>query len=160
MGTVKTAVLIACGAGIISCIIGSAAVGGSKKTILRLMINCVVLISLLSPFTGFDTNDTVNILESWDRSEFSTDDAEKLLRSYNIRAAELSLKLELDKLLESHGIEHSDIVISCEIDEYDVISVSKAEVTVGTKENADKLKALSAELMKDFPLKVIVEEEQ
>ena len=159
MDTLRAAVLIACGAGIISCIIGSISVGGSKKAILRLMINCVVLISLLSPFAGIDAEDTVNLIENWDASELGSEDAEQMLRSYDLRAAELSLKLELEKLLESNGINFTDAVISCNIDEYDVITIGRAEVTVKSKEDADKLKTLAAEQMKDLPLTVVTEEQ-
>lgn len=160
MNYLRSAVLMACGAGIISCVVGSAAVGSSKKAILRLMINCIALISLLSPLTGFDAEDTVNMLEELQGTAYSAEEAEKQLRSYNVRTAELSLELELEKLLESHGIDYIDTVITCDMDEYDVISVSRAEVTVRTKEDADKLKALTEEIKIDFPLTITAAEEQ
>ena len=159
MDVLRSAVLIACGAGIISCIVGSAAIGGSKKAIIRLMINCAAMISLLSPLTGFGPEDKVNDLESYHQTHYSKEDVEEMLKSYDIRCAELSLKLELDKLLKSSGIENAETVITCEMDEYDVIKVSRAEATVKTSADADKLKSLSKDFSEDFPLTVILDEE-
>ena len=156
METIRTAVLMICGAGIISCIIDSAAVGAGRKAILRLMINCAALISLLAPLTGIDTDDTVNLLDGLEISHFRSEDAEKRLREYSIRSAELSLKLELDKLLKSRGIDFTDTVIICEMNEYDEITVSKAEITVSTDADADKVNSLSDVFSKDLPLSVRV----
>lgn len=160
METLRSAVLIACGAGIVSCIVGSAAVGSGKKAILNLMINCAALISLISPFTNTEAFDTVNLADRFGDPGFSSGDAEKRLRDYNVRSAELSLELELEKLLKSRSIDIADTVIICEMNEYDEITVSKAEVTVRTKADADKVRSLSGELSKDFPLTVTVSDEE
>ena len=154
MDTLRTAVITACGAGIISSIIGSVAVGKSKKAIIKLMINCIAIISLIRPFTSFDTGDAANLIDNYVPQHMSAEEAEKELMAYNVRAAELSLKIELEKLLKDNRIDYSEVVIKCEYGEYDEITVSSAEVTVKAESDLIRLNELSALQMKDLPLKV------
>ena len=140
--------------------ISSVAVGGGKKAILKLMINCIAVLTLLRPFTGFDISDTVNLPELFGSGSNDRYDAEKELMNYNIKAAELSLKLELEKLLDDNGIGYSEVVINCEPDEYDVITIRSAEVTVNGSKDSDKLKALSQEQMRDIPLTIKAADQQ
>ncbi len=144
-------VLSVCIMGLISCIAGSLS-AGSGRSMIKLMVNMALIITLLRPFTGISGEDTLNLSEGAGLTD------ESLLREepedYSLRAAELSIQIELEGLLEREGINAEDTVITCVKDEYDVISVGSAEVTVTTAEDAEKLRVLAAERFPELPLTV------
>ena len=158
MGVIGTAVLTACGAGIISCIIGAAAPEGAEKRILKLMISIIVMICLLRPIAGFGNDDILNIYREQITGSEAGDPGDGL-RGYDIRAAEISVKLELEKLLREEGIGFTETVIKCSVDEYDVITIDSAEITAAGREDRDRILELSKERLKDVPLTVKVAED-
>lgn len=153
MDILKTAVFAACAAGIISSLLTSAAPGGSEKAILRLMIGSAVIIVLIKPLSGIGAGDILNLTEGLgslgaeQQSDFS---------DFDIRAAQISVRLELEKLMREQGIDFSQTVISCSKDEYDVISIDSAEITVQSSADRDRLTDLAQQQEWRVPLTVKV----
>ena len=151
MDIIRRAILTACLAGIISSAVSAAAIGSSGKKVLKLIVNCIVVICLLKPVTGIEFNDEIDYSFATP-SEMNCDDLD-------VRTAELSVKIELEKLLTEKGIAFSDVSITCEKDEYNVISVKDASILVPTDEDRDKLNSFIAEYIKDNNISVRTEVE-
>ncbi len=157
MGGIGSVVLTACIAGIVSTIVSALSPNGSEKAVLRLMISMIVIICLLRPLTGIEPEDILGAIEGL-KSSGPGETLSSELESYDIKAAELSVKLELEKFLKSRGISFSSVVIKCERDEYDLIAIKSAEVTVPAQADYDKLSDLSETELNNTPLIIKLEE--
>ena len=158
METVKGVIFTACGAGIISCLAELAAAGTGGKRLMRTIVGMALIITLIRPLTGGELEDTVRQLTETELSS-SQQELTGSVTDYYLRAAELSVKTEIEKQLSSEGIEFSSLVISCDIDEYDVISVRSAEITVKDRSNIDKVSAFIASLLPEAAVSARSEEQ-
>lgn len=138
MDALKGVIYTACIAGIISCIVRTAAIGSSGKRLMRVIINMIVLISVIKPVLGADLSDTISGFNSFEYE--SDNELDSDFNRFYIASAQLSTRNELNKLLESKGIKCRSLIISCEIDEYNVIVIKKieAETEEDKKEEAEK----------------------
>jgi len=158
MSSIKKAVLAACAAGLISTLVRSAAVGESGKRILKLIVNMMIVIALIKPLLGGDFSDLVDGLQVREldsqagSSEHSFDD-------YYIASAELSTRSEVEKTMREKGIDYSSVVITCEIDEYDLIVISRVKIIVNRKEEIAKAKAFTDEIFPTVAVEILSEDE-
>lgn len=124
----RAAVYTACAAGIISTVIGSAAVGKDGRKMMKLIVNTIAVICIVKPFISSDLAGAVSkISELEDDTEYRS--LESDFSYYYIANAELAVKQELEKRFKQADLVCGSIVITCEMDEYHVISVTRVRVS-------------------------------
>ncbi|MBR6102765.1 MAG: hypothetical protein IKP95_10070 [Ruminococcus sp.] len=153
MEAIKAAIFTACTAGLISCIVKSAAIGAGGKRIMRITVNMIVLLALVKPLMNADFTDVLN-----DHQASQLDISEEVftedLNRYYIASAELSTKNEVDKFLREKGYYSLRTVIICEIDEYDQIEIKRAELTFSAGTDIEAVRGIVSGLLPDAELQI------
>ena len=151
----RTAVYTACAAGIISTVVYSAAVGKENGKMIKLIVNTIAVICLIKPFLSVDLDFTVSELtELENESEYLS--LERDFSHYYILNAEMTVKQELEKRFKESGLDCDSIVITCEMNEYHIITVKKVEVHA-PEQYKDKLRDIVLQLVPDTEVTVNTE---
>lgn len=153
----KKAVFTACIAGIISSLLKNAAVTESSKRVIRLLTGIMLIIAFVKPLTSIGDNDLLysfDVLEEDSRYESTINDFTELY----LRTAEMEAEKEVAEAFEERGISCENVVITCETDEYNVVTISKAEITV-SEDCAAKAAALASELLPETEVYIMSAED-
>ena len=149
------AIFTACAAGLISSLMQSAAVGKSGKKMMKLLVNTIVILSIVKPFTNGSTDLVLaDITELEDQPFYNSLDSD--FSEYYLAQAERSVREELEKRLNSEKIKCVHLGINCEIDEYHVITVGKVSAEVTDNESKVKLEKAVNEILPNTDVNITV----
>ena len=125
--TFRTAILTACIIGIVSTFADFAAPGESMKKQLKMIITSVMILALFTPFVGSEFRISVDAID--DLSEDSTyNRVNEDFEDYYLSQTNSNIEQAIVEKLEAENIYTDKIRIYSQLDEYNAIEITKAEV--------------------------------